>query len=103
MRQENRELGETITFLQNRVATIEGGEEPKVSSGGILGKIRDKDKHWRTATPGVTFRETKDGDHYYVAYKDPETGKTKREAVGYSYDEAIERKVELEEQAKAAA
>ena len=94
LKDENKELGEAVTFLQKRFEAIEGKPAPEQEKRGLFGG-KSGDKHHKTETPGVTYRETSKGNRFYVWVSDGEGG-GKREAVGFDYDEAVERKVELD-------
>jgi hypothetical protein len=94
LRQENKEFGETITFLQERLEALEGKPAPESApkKQGLLGRsAKDRDKRHKTATPGVTYREKADGSVSFSVL----THDGKWEGVGSDYDAAVERRVEI--------
>ena len=62
LRDENRELGETITFLQERVEAIDGSVPEPPEKKTILGKVKYPDKDHKTANAGCHLQGNQAGE-----------------------------------------
>ena len=62
LRDENKELGETITFLQERLEALDGKPAPEPpEKKTIFGKPKDRNKDHRTANAGCHLQRNRQG------------------------------------------